>query len=134
MLKSNKRGLSEIVSITLLLLTAIIVFLSLQTWYFTYYESDVKSVVSENINDIQILKINSSSIFIKNPNSFNIEITEFYINENSCSISTTIESNSIVTLPTSSCSFTIPRGLFDVFIVTTTTTFLNTVIIEEQIN
>ena len=132
--KLTKKGISEIVSVTLLLLVTMLVFFSLQNWYYSYINNDVINTIDILDDSVEILLINSSNIYIKNNNNVPIEITSIEIEGNECTISGILEVNDINIFSTSNCPFTIYKGKNTVFINTPSSIVSNNVIIQNQIN
>jgi formylglycine-generating enzyme required for sulfatase activity len=132
-LKFSKKGISEMISVTLLLLVTLLVFISLQNWYFNYSDSNVKNSFEVLNNPLEILLINSSSILIKNHNGVAVQITTLKLEGGECIINETISGNSIQTYSTKICNFEIYQGLEKFSIITPNRIFSGSSLIKSDI-
>jgi hypothetical protein len=127
--KISKKAISEIVSITLLLLVGILVFISLQSWYFNYIENDLKNTVSIGDNSLEILSIHLDSVYIKNKNEVSLYINELRFQNGDCVINQIINGKSIQNFSIEHCNLKIDEGIQTITLFTEDTIITNSVYI-----
>jgi len=85
----NKKGLSPLISTSLLMLISIISLISFQNWFNSYETNIFTNIETKNPtnnNEIKILKIIDRTAYIKNPTKNNLLITNIKINNLECNI------------------------------------------------
>jgi hypothetical protein len=131
--KFSKKALSEIVSITLLLLVAILAFLTLQNWYFNYVNNNIQTIPDQRSLDLEVLSINSTEILIKNPNYANFELNQIHINGLSCNVTQSLPPNYILSINITDCRFNAEKGIEAISLQTSSEIFVDKAIVKETI-
>lgn len=100
----DKRALTPVITLLLLLLLTSVAFFSFQIWY-NIYSDDLITKYTSQISDakINIVELNSSALTVRNFGTVNLSYTNIKIETTLCNISGVIESLNLNYINLNSC-------------------------------
>lgn len=98
-----KKGISKVISTSLLIVVSIVVYISFQTWFIDYFTSLENSINQKDINNINYIRVIDSIMYLSHSFSY-LNISEVSIDGISCNKFGSYNT-SLVSIPINSCYY-----------------------------
>jgi len=119
-INNNSRAIGPVVATALLLVVSVSSVLLFQNWFQTF-QSDLLSDIENraSIDSVDILRLESDLLYIRNTNYFNLTTTELRIGNNICTSAENISIPSgIISLDLDNCLSGLNKGVYKVVLIT----------------
>lgn len=114
----NKKALTQILSIVLLLGASTTASFAFLGWYSGFGSEFFNSIQEEETSDkLDILNFNSTTLSVRNFAPGNFSYTQIRLEDNECSLTGDIVSNSITNIDVSSCTGSLSEGMTEIRIL-----------------
>jgi hypothetical protein len=118
MIVLKKKALSTLVSTLLILFVVVVAFTAFFSWYLFLSDQQLIEYQTQLTQEsVEIMKFNSSSLFVRVYDSTNITYSELKISGTTCSVSGVLEGAAISEIDVSSCTGSLTTQVYDVTII-----------------
>lgn len=110
----NKKGLTGIISVILILLVTVVLATNYNSWYYRFLDNKIEDLNTVSKGDIEVVYLDGDKLYLRNHARTTISFENLIIEGTSCNISGTLLASDLTSIDLDACTKNMEIGVKDV--------------------